>query len=163
MAAPTNTYKTASGELMKDEGGLRLTASDEHNVARSLKGRVADIHKPLIAPSQCAKAGQRTYLDDKGGWMFAHDGRVGKQIEKLLKKESSQPGHGMLPIYQEKGVYNFYLKLGSNGSIAPLEEDPKANSSSSSSTDDGPVKVLLNRLLAELAKVPGPPGGPRQP
>ena len=28
----------------------------------------------------------------------------------------------MMPIYQEKGVYNFYVKMGSGGSIAPLEE-----------------------------------------
>ena len=159
-----STYKTASGELMKDEGGLRLTASDEHNVARSLKGRVADIHKPLVAPSQCAKAGQRTYLDEKGGWMFAHDGKVGKQIEKLLAKESQQPGHGMLPIYQEKGVYNFYLKLGNGGSIAPLDE---AHSTASSS-DDSKLAETFSKLFAQecskLAKqAAGPQGGRRQP
>ena len=60
-----SVYKTASGEFIKDEGGVSVTAGDDE--MRKITGRVADIHKPLVSPSQCAKAGQRIYLDDTGG------------------------------------------------------------------------------------------------
>ena len=54
--------------------------------------------------------------------MFSKEGITGKQVSKILDRESKRPQHGMMPIYEEKGVYNFYLKLGQSGSIAPLEE-----------------------------------------
>ena len=50
-------YKTASGEFIKHEGGVSVTAGDAYNEMRKITGRVADIHKPLVSPSQCAKAG----------------------------------------------------------------------------------------------------------
>ena len=62
-----SVYKTASGEFIKDEGGVSVTAGDEYNEMQKITGQVADIHKPLVSPSQCAEAGQRPYLDDRGG------------------------------------------------------------------------------------------------
>ena len=79
-------YKTAGREFIKDEGGVSATASDEHNEMRKITGQVADMHKPLVSPSQCAKAGQRTYLDDSGGWMFSKDSIAGKQVSKILDR-----------------------------------------------------------------------------
>ena len=115
-------YKTASAEFIKDEGGVSVTARDEHNEMRKSTGRVADIHKPLVSPSQCAKAGQLTYLDESGGWMFSKHSKAGKEVSKILDRESKREQHGMMPISEEKGVYDSYLKLGQSGSIAPLEE-----------------------------------------
>ena len=64
----------------------------------------------------------------------------------------------MMPIYEEieeKGVYNFYLKLGQSESIAPLEE--AASSSTRSKTPDANelLKMMkgdegLQREIAEL-------------
>ena len=123
-------YKTASGELIPDEGALKLTASDEFGTARQLRGRVANVHKALVAQSQVARAGQRTYLDDQGGWMFGKDSSVGKRVAQMVAKEAQKPNHGMMPLYNENGVYNFYLKMGSGGSIAPLEDGQAKDTSS---------------------------------
>ena len=82
---------TASGEFIQDEGCVSATARDEHNEMRKITGRVADIHRPLVSPSQCAKAGQRTYLDDSGGWMFSKDSTAGKQVSRILDRESRKP------------------------------------------------------------------------
>ncbi len=54
--------------------------------------------------------------------MFGKDSAVSKKIDKILEQESQREQHQMLPIYEENGVYNFYLKTGSRGSISPLEE-----------------------------------------
>ena len=113
-------YKTASGEFTKDEGGVSVRARDEHNEMRKITGRIADIHKPLVSPSQCAEAGQRTSLDDSGGWMFSKDSIGGKQVSRIRDRESKRPQHGMMPIYEAKGVYIFYVKLGQSGSIGLL-------------------------------------------
>ena len=47
---------------------------------------------------------------------------VAKKIQQLLSLESKKSGHGMMPVYEENGVYNFYLKLGQGGSVAGVEE-----------------------------------------
>ena len=47
---------------------------------------------------------------------------VAKKIESLLSVESKKEQHSMLPIYEENGVYNFYMKLGESGSVSAVEE-----------------------------------------
>ena len=105
--------------------------------------------------------------------MFSKDSTAGKQVSGILDRESRKPQHGMMPIYEEKGVYNFYLKLGQSGSIAPLEE--AASSSARSKTPDaGELQKMmkedegLQREIAELVakrKVGHQPllGGSRPP
>ncbi len=46
---------------------------------------------------------------------------VAKKIEDMLEREASKKGHGMLPLWQERGVYNFYLKVGKNGNISTVD------------------------------------------
>ncbi len=121
---------------------MSVAARDEHTEVRKITGRVADIHKPLVSPSQCAKAGQLTYLDESGGWMFSKDSTAGKQVSKILDRESRRPQHGVMPIYEEKGVYNFYFKLGQSGSIAPLEE-ATTSSAKSKTPDAGELQKLM--------------------
>ena len=115
-------YKTASGEFIPDEGSVRLKAEDEYGRLRGVTGRVTAVHKPLIAASQCADKGQNSWLTKGGGWMVQKDSEVSKKVESLLQKEAAKAEHEMLPIYEENGVYNFYLRMGRHGSIAPLEE-----------------------------------------
>lgn len=142
-----------------------MLSGDEHDEMRKLTGRVASIHKTLVSQSQCAKARQRTYLDDKGGWMFSKDSEAGKKVSKILEKEAKREKHGMLPIYEEKGVYNFYLKMGKGGSIAPLEE--LASASQGSPVFDARIVMktiendaVLQREVAELIAKRSS-GGPR--
>ena len=49
---------------------------------------------------------------------------VSKKIDQLLRQEASKSDHTMLPIHQERGVYNFYLKVGQKGSLSALEDKP---------------------------------------
>ena len=39
-------YKTASGELIPDYGTTKLRGIDENGIARTLRGRVTEVHKP---------------------------------------------------------------------------------------------------------------------
>ena len=62
----------------------------------------------------------------------------------------------MLPVYEEKGVYNFYMKVGKQEDIAPLEAPKKLEEFS---------KDELVKLIKEMKSKQGKaaPGGPRQP
>ncbi|CAK0801268.1 unnamed protein product [Prorocentrum cordatum] len=129
-----STYRTASGELVPDEGSLQLKAEDEYGVLRALKGRVTNVHKPLISVGQAAGAGQCSFLGRNGGWIFHEKSPIGKR-------------HQMLPVYREQGVYNFYLKKGQHGSVAPLEEGLSAKSKSEL------VELLSGKSKEELLEI----------
>jgi len=121
------TYRTASGELIPDAGAVRVKAEDEYGQMRSIKGRVAGVHKPLASAARCAEMGQNTWLTQGGGWMLHKDSRVSKKICKILAAEARKADHKMLPIYEERGVYNFYLKMNKKGQVSPLETQSVEN------------------------------------
>ena len=56
----------------------------------------------------------------------------------------------MMPIYEEKGIYNFYFKLGQSGSIAPLQE--AASFSARSKTPDAGELQKMMKEDAGLGK-----------
>ena len=37
--------------------------------------------------------------------------RASEKIHKILQEESEKEGNKMIPLYEERGVYNFYLKM----------------------------------------------------
>ena len=118
-----NTYKTASGELVPDEGSIKVKAEDEFGTLRSLTGRVANVHKPLVSAGQAAGAGQCSYLSRTGGWVFHEASPIGKKIEKLMETEAAKQYRKMMPVCREQGVDKFYLKKGQHGTVAPLDQD----------------------------------------
>ena len=44
-----------------------------------------------------------------------------RTIDEVLAKEAKKANHKMLPVYKEKGVYNFYVKVGDRGGLSALE------------------------------------------
>ncbi len=87
--------------------------------------------------------------------MFSKDSVAGRQVSKILDRESRRPQHGMMPIYEEKGVYNFYLKLGQSGSIAPREETTSSSMRSKTPDANELLKMMkedegLRREIVEL-------------
>ena len=135
------SFKTASGESIPDYGGLKLKALDESGLKRTANGRVTDVHKALISASQClGKGGQLCWLDGDGGWIIPRREAIGwaleKQLEKLIAKHGSER---LLPIYQENGVYNFYLKVEGKDEINTVGST--ANSQASSNAASGQEKI----------------------
>jgi hypothetical protein len=101
---------------------VKIKGVDEYGYARQLKGRIAAVHKPLVAASKCTEVGQHVFLQQGGGWMVHKGTEVAKKIDNLLSVEAKKPSHTMMPIYEENGVYNFYMKLGDGGSVSAVEE-----------------------------------------
>ena len=149
---------------MQDAGGIRMKLEDEFGGMRNMNSRVMDVHKNLTSASVVAKAGTNSWLTDGGGYMLPKNCEANAKIEKILAAEASKPKSSMLPLYEERGVYNFYLKVGKNGSIAPLDE--KAEEAVSVPTADelkaliGQIKKLDDKSKAALAQASGLPRPP---
>ena len=65
----------------------------------------------------------------------------------MFANETQRQAHQMLPVYREHGVYNFYLKKGQHGSVAPLEE------SYASKTKKELVKIIGDKTKEELLEL----------
>ena len=105
-------YITASGERIADYGGLKLECTDENSMKRNFGGRISDVHKVLASASQVAKAGQMLWLEADGGYVIPRDGTIGKKLrEELARLIDVYGDYTLLPVYQERGVYNFYLQV----------------------------------------------------
>jgi hypothetical protein len=143
---------------MQDAGGSRMKLEDEYGGMRTMSSRVMDVHKNLTSASVAAKAGTNSWLTEGGGYMLPKNCETNRRIEKLLETEAAKPKSKTLLLYEEKGVYNFYLKVGKDGSIVSLEEAaPKENVNALlgmiKKLDDEDRKPLCQEL----------PGFPRQP
>ena len=145
------SYRTATGELTEDAGAIRMTAEDEDDVKRGVSGRLADVHKTLVSASKSAKLGMNGWISEGGGWLVPEASKASRQIHQMLERMSRTPKHGMIRLYEENGVYNFYLK---NEVFAAPKEGP---------ADVKDIKALSREELeAEVKRLRGP-GFPGQP
>ena len=109
-----------NGILMQDAGGIRMKLEDEFGRMRNMNSRVMDVHKNLTSASVVAKAGTNSWLTDGGGYMLPKNCEANAKIEKILAAEASKPKSSMLPLYEERGVYNFYCPTRREGSRISL-------------------------------------------
>eukprot|EP00974_Lingulodinium_polyedra_P081876 7927191-Lingulodinium_polyedra.AAC.1 len=56
-AAGDRSYRTASGEVVTDKGEGAIEARGEDDLLRRLRGRLAPVHKPLVAASAVCQQG----------------------------------------------------------------------------------------------------------
>ena len=115
-------YTTASGEKIPDMGQVKLTLEDEQGQSRRMVGNVTNVHKCLASASRmCAGGKQEIWLNGEGGVVFPTGGPIAKglarEYNKLVKRYGTS---SLLPVYQERGVYNVYFKLLAKEKVAPV-------------------------------------------
>ncbi len=104
------TYRTASGETIEDQGEAILRGHCEHGVLRKITARRADVHKVLVAGSAAAKF-QDAWITKGGGYLVPRSSPIAKGLEKELHKLIKKYGDkNLIQLYEENGVYNFYLR-----------------------------------------------------
>jgi hypothetical protein len=148
QAGNGRNYRTASGALLADKGGVKLTMKDENGLERQMPGRLADVHKPLVSQGKVADAGQQTWLTAEGGYLMHKSTPLAKKIQSMVEREAAT-NRGMLPVYREGGVYNFYMKLKDKDSIAPLDQPELGKQEMVKIVE----QLATSKLGSELAKV----------
>ena len=78
---------------------------------RTIDGELADVHKVLISASATHAKGHFTWFEKGGGYIIQERSDLGRDLRRAF--EAAVKKHGLvdqIPVYEEKGVYNFYLK-----------------------------------------------------
>ena len=106
-----SSYRTASGEFIGGYGPGTINGKDERGKKRTINGELADVHKVLISASATHAKGHFTWLEKGGGYIIQEHSDLGRDLRRAF--EAAVKKHGLvdqIPLYEEKGVYNFYLK-----------------------------------------------------
>ena len=107
---PLNSFKTASGEIIQDEGPLRFVGKSEDGRRLALNGRVTDIHKPLVSAAKVAER-NLVIVDGRGGTVIRGGTRAAKRIQQMVNNQLGRdPSAEAIRLHRERGVYNFYLE-----------------------------------------------------
>ena len=147
------SYKTASGEIIQDRGGIRLVGTTENEELVQLNGRRTDVHKVLLSAGKVHAKGHLAVLGKGGGYIVP----AGSDLAGLLREVVAQHAcrtPGVVPLHEERGTYVGYMKVESDaGGPAPAQK--------------GRVRQQSSRSLCPLvpggAGAPSSSGGRRQP
>ena len=126
MPGNGSVYKTATGELIPDRGSVRVRGETDTEWPIQLTGRVSGVHKVLVSGAKLAEAGLCSWLDHGGGWLVHKKSKEAKAITQMLEQAAWKEEAPMHQLYEENGVYNFYMRLGAGGSIAAVEMESDA-------------------------------------
>ncbi len=78
---------------------------------KRITGRLAEVHKSLASAARCASHGRNGWIEKDGGYLVPDNSALSHKIKKMIAKEAAKADHAMVPLYQEAGVYNFYLEV----------------------------------------------------
>ena len=125
--ASARSYKTASGELLSDEGGTLLKGYDDAGEGRSISGRLVNVHRVLMSGSAAGKKNV-VMLDGDKGYIIPRSGPIAKGLQKafnMLCEKYPADVRNLTSMYDYKGIYCFDLwcKQGvpGGGDLGPLE------------------------------------------
>jgi len=163
-------YTTASGDEIPDMGQLELTLKDETQRTFRLLGNVTRVHKCLVSASKLCQGGRNVstkyemWLDGEGGYLYPSDGPIAQGLAAEYKRLVRMHGsHTMIPVYQERGVYNVYFRLlarDRNPIYLTEETDEQGRDRVVRSSQQAPTRMQrVERIEAENRRVEYMPSG----
>ena len=106
-----NSFRTASGEIIADDGPAKWHGYTEAGKPTNIKGRTADVHKPLVAAGKVVKSGKMIIMYGDGGFVMDAAGWLGERLQQVCDDGLwRDPKQVELQLYLENGIYNFYLQ-----------------------------------------------------
>eukprot|EP00971_Amphidinium_carterae_P022150 436992-Amphidinium_carterae.1 len=108
-SAGTQKFRTASGEELTDAGGIRLRGQAESGQPVLMRMRLTEVHKPLVSAHRSLKQNV-VFMNEVGGALFPRDSVPGQKLQNFVNKLWDQYANLVIPLYQENGVYNLYMR-----------------------------------------------------
>ena len=113
----------ANGAGIPNYGKVNVRTVDEQNNQRMLRGSVSEVHKPLGSAAEMSK-NHDVMLWEEGGVLIPKNGPIALglryEYKRLMREHGG--GTGILPIYREGALYNFYLKPVGPVEVASFEQ-----------------------------------------
>ena len=109
----STTYKTASGELLPDEGGTMVRGFDNNGRGRSIQGRLVDVHRMLVSGTAVTKRNM-VILDGSSGTIVPKTGIIAEKMAEYLeqlKRKYPKEHAKCTEMYVDKGIYVFDMWL----------------------------------------------------
>ena len=106
-----NSFKTASGEILPDEGQLMWPCILQDGRKCCLRGHVTDVHKPLISAGKVLGKDKVAILQFCGGSILSWNSPTGILISRAMTKGTRQARTDeLIKLNKENNIYNFYVK-----------------------------------------------------
>ena len=105
------SYKTASGELIADEGGGTIRGLTEEGYGRKVDGRFVNVHRLLVSGSKVT-ARNLVVMDGEQGDIVPKDGPIARGLRralKSLKRKFPKDNRDTTKLYAHKGIFCFDL------------------------------------------------------
>ena len=142
------TYKTASAEVMQDEGGLCIQGTDSRGNPKGVAGRVTNVHRPLASGSKVAM-GHHLALSRRGGCLIPLGSEAAKEYEKFMAGLVRRHGAQLTPVHVENGIYMMDFWVRPRQTNAPeLNATGEAEEKEESAPFQGQPRLLRERPAA---------------
>ena len=103
-----NSFKTASGEILPDEGQLMWPCFLQDGRKCRLRGHVTDAHKPLISAGKVPGKDKVAVLHSSGGSILSGSSPTGILISRAMTKGPRQAQTDeLIQLLIENNIYNF--------------------------------------------------------
>eukprot|EP00971_Amphidinium_carterae_P244137 4847600-Amphidinium_carterae.1 len=74
-----------------------------------MRMRLTEVHKPLVSAHRSLKRNV-VFMNEAGGALFPQDSVPGRKLQHFVDKLWNQHADLVIPLYQENGVYNLYMR-----------------------------------------------------
>ena len=80
------------------------------------------VHKVLVSAYRVHEKDNFSLLESGGGYIIPKNSYVGRAVMKSMRDAINWYGEaGLIPVYEEQGVYNFYLQVPSDAKSSSSE------------------------------------------
>ena len=104
-------FRVASGAFTPNLGKIKMKSTDESGVARSIRGHITEVAKPLLSAAEVSKRWDSLLFQDEG-ILLERTFLVALEVRAILKKHKVWKRHGKsIRLYREGNLYNAYVRV----------------------------------------------------
>ena len=113
-------FRVASGAVIPNLGKIKRKSTDKSGVARSIRGHITKVAKPLLSAAEVSRRWDSLLFED-GGILLERNSPVALEVRAILAKHRVWNRHGKgIRLYREGNLHNAYVRA---GDVTPEELD----------------------------------------
>ena len=106
--------------MIPNLGKIKMKSTDESGVARSIRGHITEVAKPLLSTAEVSRRWDSLLFED-GGILLERNSTVALKVRAVLAKHRVWNRLGRsIRLYREGNLHNAYVRA---GDVTPEELD----------------------------------------